>query len=167
MSVSEEAGGDKFQDHPLSLSKSQSKEHENDVSTYLSSSPSYEASICTTGSGSTVVTTNSLQGPAAARATKLALDGSALQGECFAPPGKLGVAIDTVSGHPVVHRVREDSPLSGVLRRLDVIIAVDEVDTTNMNAADVTSLVAKRMDATRKIRFLRGKASEDCLAAEK
>ena len=47
------------------------------------------------------------------------------------------------------------------LRRLDVIIAVDEVDTANLTAADVTLLVAKRMgNKTRKIRFLRGKASE-------
>lgn len=149
------SANDRFEDHPLP--KSQSEDHAS-----IRSNPSPDRAIYTIGSAedsstTTTRTANSLQG------IKLALDGSALQGECFAPPGKLGVAIDTVSGHPVVHRVREDSPLSGVLRRLDVIVAVDEVDTTNMNAAEVTSLVAKRMNQTRKIRFMRGEASEDCL----
>jgi len=97
------------------------------------------------------------------RGSKLTTDGSALKGECFAPPGKLGIAIDTINGQSVVHRVREDSPLSGVLRRLDVIIAVDEVDTTSMTSADVTSLMAKRMTGNRKITFLRGKAAQECL----
>ncbi len=171
---------DRFDDHPLpepSLSKSKKDDdtlpypnpdeyshQEISLKTSLSSPSVEERSIATCNSGSmTVVTSTSLQ----AEGCQLALDGSALKGECFAPPGKLGVAIDTVSGHPVVHRVREDSPLSGVLRRLDVIVAVDEVDTFNMNAADVTSLVAKRMNKKRKIRFLRGRASEDCLVEER
>ena len=94
---------------------------------------------------------------------ELAIDGSALKGECFAPPGKLGVAIDTVNGQPVVHRVRSDSPLVGVLRRLDIIIGVDEVNTSTMTAADVTSLMAKRMGNTRKIIYLRGTAAQDNL----
>jgi len=94
---------------------------------------------------------------------KLATDGSVLKGECFAPPGKLGVAIDTINGQPVVHRVKDDSPLSGVLRRLDVIIGVDEVNTADMSAADVTSLVAKRMGNNRKITYLRGEAAQICL----
>ena len=94
---------------------------------------------------------------------KLATDGSVLKGECFAPPGKLGVAIDTINGQPVVHRVKDDSPLSGVLGRLDVIIVVDEVNTADMSAADVTSLVAKRMGNNRKITYLRGEAAQICL----
>jgi C-terminal processing protease CtpA/Prc len=84
-------------------------------------------------------------------ANHLATDGSALRGECIAPPGKLGIAIDTWYGQPVVHRVKEDSPLAGVLRRLDVILAVDDVDTSQMTAADVTGIMAKSIDRKRKI----------------
>lgn len=87
----------------------------------------------------------------------LSTDGSVYIGQCFAPPGKLAIAIDTVNGQPVVHRVREESPLAGVLRRLDIIVAVDEEDTSSMSAADVTTLMAKKMDKRRKITFMRGK----------
>ena len=38
-----------------------------------------------------------------------------MRSECYAPPGKLGVAIDTVNGQPVVHRIKEGSPLKGIL----------------------------------------------------
>lgn len=84
---------------------------------------------------------------------------STLQSECYAPAGKLGIAIDTVNGQPVIHRVKDTSPLFGVLRRLDIIIAVDEVDTSSMSAAAVTSLMAKHMAKERKITFLRGEGA--------
>ena len=88
---------------------------------------------------------------------------STLQSECYAPPGKLGIAIDTVNGQPVIHRVKETSPLFGVLRRLDIIIAIDEVDTSSMSAAAVTSLMAKNMARQRKITFLRGEGAKALL----
>ena len=91
-------------------------------------------------------------------AQELSTDGTLFTGECFAPPGKLGVAIDTVNNQPVVHRVLDKSPLSGVLRRSDVIIAVDDEKTSSMSAADVTTLMEKKMDHKRKITYLRGKA---------
>lgn len=94
---------------------------------------------------------------------QLSLNGTAMKGVCFAPPGKLGVAIDTVNGKPVVHRVRDDSPVSGVLRKYDLIIAIDDVNTSSMTAADVTSLMAKRMGANRKITYMRGSAPKDSL----
>ena len=88
---------------------------------------------------------------------------SILKSECYAPPGKLGIAIDTVNGQPVLHRVKETSPLFGVLRRLDIIIAVDEVDTSSMSAAVVTSLMAKKIGKQRKITFLRGGGAQALL----
>ena len=94
--------------------------------------------------------------------SKLSGEGS-ITAECFAPPGKLGVAIDTINGQPVVHRVRDFSPLAGVLRRLDIIIAVDDVKTTSMSAAEVTSLMAKKMGKTRKITYMRGEEVQQFL----
>lgn len=76
--------------------------------------------------------------------------------ECCAPAGKLGVSIDTVGGQPVIHRVKEDSPLHSILQRLDIIVGVDEIDTSSMSAADVTLIMAKRMSKERRITFLRG-----------
>ena len=77
--------------------------------------------------------------------------------ECFAPPGKLGVAIDTLNGVPVVHRVKSGSPLEGILLHKDRIIGIDEVDCTNMSAADVTKVMVSRMNKTRKISYVRCK----------
>ena len=88
---------------------------------------------------------------------------STLKSVCYAPPGKLGIAIDTVNGQPVLHRVKETSPLFGVLRRLDIIIGVDEEDTSSMSAALVTSLMAKRIGKQRKITFLRGEGAQALL----
>ena len=77
--------------------------------------------------------------------------------ECFAPPGKLGVAIDTLNGIPVVHRVKSGSPLEGILLHKDRIVGIDEVDCTNMSAADVTKVMVTRMSKTRKITYVRNK----------
>ena len=95
--------------------------------------------------------------------SQLSMNGNLLRSDCYAPAGKLGIAIDTVNGHPVVHRVRGDSPLSGVLRRLDVIAAIDDEDTLSMSAGDVTTLMARKMDQRRKITFIRGKGVIDAL----
>ena len=73
----------------------------------------------------------------------------------FAPPGKIGVAIDVVNGQPVVHKVRKNSPLENMLQSNDIIMAIDDEDACGMSAADVTSLMVKRMDRVRKITFVR------------
>lgn len=73
----------------------------------------------------------------------------------FAPPGKIGVAIDVYNGQPVVHKVRKGSPLENMLQPNDVIVAIDETDTSCLSAADVTSMMVKRMDRVRKITFVR------------
>lgn len=73
----------------------------------------------------------------------------------FAPPGKIGVAIDVVNGQPVVHSVRRGSPLEKMLQPNDVIISIDDEDVSCMSAADVTSKLARKMDRVRKITFIR------------
>mmetsp|Transcript_16377 Transcript_16377/g.18370 ORF Transcript_16377/g.18370 Transcript_16377/m.18370 type:complete len:97 (+) Transcript_16377:1-291(+) len=75
--------------------------------------------------------------------------------ECFAPAGKLGVAIDSVNGIPVVHRLKDGSPLEGTLKHMDQIVAINDVDTTGMSAADVTHLILKGMGQERKISYIR------------
>ena len=73
----------------------------------------------------------------------------------FAPPGKIGVAIDVYNGQPVVHKIRKGSPLENMLQPNDVIVAIDEEDTSCLSAADVTSMMVKRMDRVRKITYVR------------
>ena len=76
--------------------------------------------------------------------------------ECYAPPGKLGVSIDTLDGVAVIHKIRQGSPLEGILYPNDVIVAIDEVDTSSMSSSAISSLLAKRMGDTRKIKYIRG-----------
>ena len=91
---------------------------------------------------------------------QLTTDGSLFMGECYAPPGKVGLAIDTINGQPVIHQVRDHSPLVGVLRHLDVIVGVDDIDTSSMSAADVTQLMSERIGKRKKITFLRGETAK-------
>ena len=73
----------------------------------------------------------------------------------FAPPGKIGVAIDVIQGHPIVHKIKRGSPVEGLLQPNDMVLAIDDVGTTCMSAADVTHLMVKRMNYQRKITILR------------
>jgi C-terminal processing protease CtpA/Prc len=87
-----------------------------------------------------------------------ALEQEVRRTELWAPPGKLGVAIDVVNGHPVVHSLKAGSALEGFLSKGDRIVQIDEIDTSLMSAADVTSLMVRRMNDRRKIVYIRGDA---------
>ncbi len=80
---------------------------------------------------------------------------SSSQDHIYAPPGKVGVAIDVINGQPTVHKIRNGSPLEGLLQHGDIILSIDDVETSNMSAADVTHLMVKRMNYRRKISFIR------------
>lgn len=92
----------------------------------------------------------SLDGVASRRETE-----DAGRAELWAPAGKLGVAIDVVDGHPIVWRIKAGSPLEGFLQKGDMIMAIDEIDTSHMSAADVTSVMVRRMRQRRKISYVR------------
>lgn len=73
------------------------------------------------------------------------------QRDCVAPPGKLGVVIDTTKHGPVVHMVKEGSPLEHVIFPGDRILSIDEVDTRGMTASGVTRVMAKKIHHERTI----------------
>jgi C-terminal processing protease CtpA/Prc len=73
----------------------------------------------------------------------------------FAPPGKLGVAIDIFNGQPVVQKIRKGSPITGMLQEGDIILAIDDVDISCMSLAEVTFLMVKNMERVRRITFVR------------
>ncbi|KAL9184743.1 hypothetical protein ACHAXT_012713 [Thalassiosira profunda] len=94
-------------------------------------------------------------------ASKLPLEDVEQTQDVYAPPGKVGVAIDVIDGHPIVHKVKKGSPLEGLLLPNDRVVSIDGVDTTSMSAADVTQLMVRRMNYERKISFVR-KEDEFC-----
>mmetsp|Transcript_10305 Transcript_10305/g.20645 ORF Transcript_10305/g.20645 Transcript_10305/m.20645 type:complete len:544 (+) Transcript_10305:1449-3080(+) len=75
--------------------------------------------------------------------------------DCYAPPGPLGIVIDTTPEGPMVHSLKPTSKLSGLLQPGDLVVGLDDIDTRGMTAATLTRLMAKRsQQAQRKITLL-------------
>lgn len=79
-----------------------------------------------------------------------------------APTGKLGVVIDTpTSSHtgttmPIVHAVKDSSPLADKIQVGDKLIAVDEEDVTSLTAIQVSKLLARKSgQSVRKLTIVR------------
>ncbi|KAL7567124.1 hypothetical protein ACA910_009451 [Epithemia clementina (nom. ined.)] len=65
--------------------------------------------------------------------------------EISAPPGKLGVVIDTPNqGAPVVHAVKDSSVIANLISVGDQLIMVDDIDVSDMTAIKVSKLISKR-----------------------
>ncbi len=75
----------------------------------------------------------------------------------FAPPGKLGVVIDTPDdGAPVVHAVKESSVVGDKVQVGDKLVAVDDEDVRTMTAVKVSKLISRKSaNPSRKLTVLR------------
>mmetsp|Transcript_5047 Transcript_5047/g.8668 ORF Transcript_5047/g.8668 Transcript_5047/m.8668 type:complete len:402 (+) Transcript_5047:207-1412(+) len=73
----------------------------------------------------------------------------------YAPPGKLGVAIDILNGQAVVMKIRKGSPITGMLQEGDILLSIDDVDCSCMTLAEVTFLMVKNMERVRRITYVR------------
>mmetsp|Transcript_7328 Transcript_7328/g.14576 ORF Transcript_7328/g.14576 Transcript_7328/m.14576 type:complete len:88 (+) Transcript_7328:915-1178(+) len=76
----------------------------------------------------------------------------------FAPPGKLGIALDTPdnSGAPIVHYVKEISPIHGRVRAGDRLIAIDDEDVSYLTAVKISKILNRKSNqVTRKLTVLR------------
>lgn len=76
--------------------------------------------------------------------------------DVYAPPGPLGIIIDTTPEGPMIHSLKPTSQLLGLVNPGDLIVGLDGVDTRNMTAATFTRLMAKRSQGERKITLLKG-----------
>ena len=87
--------------------------------------------------------------------------------DCYAPPGPLGVVIDTTPEGPMVHSLKPTSRLAGLLQRGDLVVGLDDIDTRGMTAATLTRLMAKRsQQAQRKITLLSARAPSEAGESE-
>jgi hypothetical protein len=77
--------------------------------------------------------------------------------EIMAPPGKLGVVIDTPNdGAPVVHAVKDSSPIANEIRVGDNLVAVDDEDVRRWTAIKVSKLISRKsVNPTRKLGIIR------------
>eukprot|EP00977_Amphora_coffeiformis_P011750 scaffold2868_cov171-Amphora_coffeaeformis.AAC.3 len=74
-----------------------------------------------------------------------------------APPGKLGIVIDTSLEGPVVHKVNENSPLLGKIFTGDIITCINGIDTRAMKASAITGIMVRTAHEPRALTV----ASED------
>lgn len=83
--------------------------------------------------------------------------------EIYAPPGLLGVVIDTPGGaSPVVHAIKDTCPIRREIYVGDKLVAVDDVDVRNMTAVDVSKLISKKSgQAKRKLTVIRSARGRD------
>lgn len=77
--------------------------------------------------------------------------------EIIAPPGKLGVVIDTPQGGvPMVHAIKETSILADRIRVGDRLLSVDGDDTTHLTSIQVSKIISSRAhNPTRVLVFMR------------
>ena len=77
--------------------------------------------------------------------------------EVWAPPGKLGVVIDTPNdGAPVVHAIKDSSPIADKLQVGDKLVAVDDENVETMTAIKVSKLISRKSaNSTRKLSIVR------------
>jgi len=75
----------------------------------------------------------------------------------FAPPGKLGVVIDTPNdGASFVHAIKSTSVLADRIKINDKLVAVDDEDVRSMTAINVSKLIGKKSsNPSRKLTVLR------------
>ena len=66
-----------------------------------------------------------------------------------APPGRLGIVIDTTAEGPVVHSVQSASPMRLKLFAGDVITSIDGVETSSLSSEAVAALLSVKADQER------------------
>jgi hypothetical protein len=74
----------------------------------------------------------------------------------YAPPGKLGLILDSPDPGPaMVYKCKAWSPIRDTVRNGDRIVAVDDVDVRVMHAVRVSKLMSGSSHRTRKIAVVR------------
>eukprot|EP00804_Cyclotella_cryptica_P014398 CCRYP_019960-RA/>CCRYP_019960-RA protein AED:0.16 eAED:0.06 QI:0/1/0/1/1/1/2/0/799 len=73
----------------------------------------------------------------------------------MAPPGKLGILVaDTPGCGPAIHTIREGSPMEGLIFVSDIIIAINDINTRNFTAAQITQIMKETIHQERAITVL-------------
>jgi hypothetical protein len=78
-----------------------------------------------------------------------------VQRDVLAPAGKLGILIaNTTKYGPAVHTIRPGSPMEGLMFVNDIIVSIDDVDTREYTAEQITKLMKETVREERKITVL-------------
>ena len=61
-----------------------------------------------------------------------------------AGPGALGIIIDSTVNGPMIYSVKPTSQLLGRVNPGDIVVSLDNIDTSQMAAPDLTLMMARR-----------------------
>jgi hypothetical protein len=75
--------------------------------------------------------------------------------DVVAPTGKLGIVIDSSRDGPIVCSLKDDSPLLELVFIGDLIVAVDDEDTSGLSARHLTKLLARKSGSVKKLTLQR------------
>jgi hypothetical protein len=111
---------------------------------------SFAANAGATGAALGSMDENSYDGPGGRGGTEQVI-------HIFAPPGKLGVVIDTPDdGAPVVHAVKDTSVIADRIIVGDKLVAVDDEDVRSMTAIKVSKMISRKgANPSRKLTIVR------------
>ena len=80
---------------------------------------------------------------------------SRIRRDVMAPPGKLGILVANTTGYgPAVHTVRPGSPMEGLVFVDDIIIAMNDINTRDWTAEQLTQVMKDTAKEGRKITVL-------------
>eukprot|EP00984_Skeletonema_dohrnii_P008905 scaffold3309_cov118-Skeletonema_dohrnii-CCMP3373.AAC.8 len=80
---------------------------------------------------------------------------SRVQRDVMCPPGKLRILIANTQGYgPAIHTIKPNSPVEGLLFVGDIIVAVNDTNTRNSRADEITRLLKVTVREERKITVL-------------
>ncbi|EJK49637.1 hypothetical protein THAOC_31465, partial [Thalassiosira oceanica] len=75
--------------------------------------------------------------------------------DVMTPPGKLGIMVANTNSHgPAVHTIRPGSAMEGLVYVNDIIVSVNEVDTSGYTAEQITQVMRDTVGEERKITVL-------------
>lgn len=71
-----------------------------------------------------------------------------------APAGRLGIVIETTIVGPVVHQIFPNSPVGHMISLGDILVAINDIDTTTMSASAISNLICQTSDRSRTLTIL-------------
>jgi len=102
--------------------------------------------------------------PKTSNTTRLKIRGN--EYEVRAPPGPLGILIDSSKDGPIVHEVKEGSPLLNLVESGDVILTVDGVDCRNKDAVSLANWISTKPRKREQVLTLMGDLKYDDTTAQ-
>ena len=84
-----------------------------------------------------------------------------------APPGKMGIVIDTTLEGPMIHTVKPGGPMDGKMFPGDIIVKINGEETKAMNSTAINAIMVKTSGSSRFLTVLRTPGKNDTGVSEK